>query len=81
MRTFYCTYVLCCIVVPQDLYKDLIYTEVTPQVIAVTTATHQARSDDELSAAEKSINLPEGIINSLGQRLFPGMLLLVCSII
>ena len=62
------------------MYSDLISTEIAPQIMTIITATHQAREQCELAAAEKSINLPEGIINSLGQHLFPGTLLHVLSV-
>lgn len=55
------------------MYNDLIGTEVVPRVLAIITATHQARKENEFAAAEKSIGLPEGIISSLCQSLFPGM--------
>lgn len=55
------------------MYNDLIGTKVTPQVHTIITATHQATKASELAAAEKSIGLSEGVINSLCQCLFPGI--------
>ena len=55
------------------MYNDLVGSEVTPQVLTIITATHRAREENEFALAEKSIGLPEGVINSLCQSLFPGM--------
>lgn len=55
------------------MYSDIIGSEVTPQVLTIITAAHRATLDNEFALAEKSIGLPEGVINSLCQSLFPGI--------